>query len=249
MSKDSSAKLSAGLEALNICLKNDKFLEAEKIYLKLWKDFPKIKNELMYKYGYSLLMSGEYADGDIYLRETKLQNRKIRNKIYFLRAYSKLNNNQPKKSRYYLNKIDENFKYDEKLNLIKRELSKDPVYSKKYKFISVSLSMIIPGSGQAYSGFFFDAVQDFGFNAILGYAAYVSWKHEMGYKRKNRNYIMPILSTSVWGIFYLTNLFNAANAADKANLYNENSYYNSILDKFQIILNDKNYFLNIELNL
>ncbi|MFQ5825222.1 MAG: hypothetical protein ACE5JB_14330 [bacterium] len=107
--------------------------------------------------------------------------------------------------------------------------------------------MILPGAGQAYSGFYFDAIQDFGLNLVLGYAAYASWRHELDYKRRDRNYVMPIISTAIWGIFYLTNLYNSVNAAEKANLYRENVYYSYILEKFQFILKNKDFFLNVGL--
>jgi len=240
---DPAEKIKAGLDALDSCLMDNRFQEAEELIYKLEINSPQLKEYMTYKCGYSLLMSGRFADGDIYL--TKLQqSEKLLTKIQFLRAYAKLNLNQPKECIEYLNKIkDEEFPHMDELNEIKHDLATGAKGGKKNKLVAFGLSAFIPGAGQAYSGLYFDAIQDFGFNLVLGYSAYASWRYELTYERGDRNYTMPLISTVVWGIFYLTNLHNAVNSANKANLYRENTYYTNILKKFQLVIKDKDYFL------
>jgi len=249
LAKNPADKLAAGLDALDSCIITNHFQEAEQLIFELGAAFPNLKENLTYKYGFSLLMAGRFVDGDIYLR-TLQENEDFKTKVKFLRAYATLNLNQPRQCLRYLNDIEgRKFPRPEKLNEIKHALKMKPKGAKRYKAIALPLSMVIPGAGQAYSGFYFDAIQGFGFNLVLGYAAFASWQHELDYKRGDRNYVMPIISTTVWGVFYLTNIYSAANAAEKANLYRENVYYSNILQKFQLILKDRDYFLNISLNL
>jgi len=245
LSTNENEKLEFGLNALDSCLLTQHFEEAERIITILSNDFPEINEFLKYKYGYILIKSNRFIDGEIYLRNLQNSNIDI-NKILLLRAYAKINSNQIESCKDILSRIDiNNFNYSKELEEIKFGLSNPKKIKKKHTFIALPLSILIPGAGQAYSGFYFDAIQDFAFNSILGYSTYASWKLEMSYNRKNRNYILPICSSAVFGIFYLTNLYNAINSTQKANLYIENQFYKKYIDKFDIIVNDKEFMLQI----
>lgn len=245
LTNNKNEKLEFGLNALDSCLLTQHFEEAERIITILSNDFPEKNEFLKYKYGYVLIKSNRFIDGEFYLRDLQNNNIDI-NKILLLRAYAKINSNQIESCKDILGKIDtNNFKYSKELEEINYELSKPKKIKKKHILIALPLSIFIPGAGQAYSGFHFDAIQDFAFNSILGYSTYASWKLEMSYNRENRNYILPVSSSIIFGVFYLTNLYNAINSAQKANLYIESQYYKNLINKFDIIINDNIFMLQI----
>ena len=189
---------------------------------------------------------GDLGDSDQYLRRVTETNA-LATRIRFLLAYSQLAYfNQPIGCLDYASEIEASrFAYWKELSEIKTALSSDPPGSKKYKVIAVPLSMAIPGSGQVYAGFYFDGVQSFGFNAILGYAAYASWRHELDLDRGKRNYVLPIISSVVSGVFYLSNLVNTLNAVNKTNARRLDTHYSAILDQFRLVIDDDDYFLSI----
>jgi len=170
--------------------------------------------------------------------------------VKFLRAYAQLTYfNYPEGSVRYLAQIHgENFRYPKILSDIKTAMNARPSGTKKYKAIAVPLSVLLPGSGQLYAGFYFDGVQSLGFNLILGYATYVSWRHELDRPRGDRNSTLPVLSSAVSGLFYLSNIYNTINAVDKANLHRQNKHYSAILEKFRVVLKDDGYFLDVKLH-
>lgn len=243
LAEKESEKFTYAINALNSCILTDHFKEGLILIRDFSSKFPNHSDYFRYLYAYSLIRSKIYMDGEIYLRN--LSNSKIdSHKILCLSAYAALNSNQIEKCKTKLEKIGTGFKYHTNINKLANQLNVGPKYKKKSPMLSLVFSSIIPGSGQAYSGFYYDAMQDFIFNSILGYSCYASWKLELNYKRKNRNYIIPILSSAVFAIFYTTNLFNSVNAAQKANLFNKNQFYKAIINKFDVIISDKQYFLN-----
>ncbi len=248
LEKDSTKKLLAAHDALKACVATSHFEEGMQVTELLINDFPKLSSYLKYQYGYILMRSGEFGAGDSLIRSIP-ETGMILPQIKFLLAFSQLTfYNNPSGSMEYLSQIDKaRFPSKEQLLEIKTALTSKPPGTKKYKLIAVPLSMIIPGSGQIYSGFYFDGIQSFGFNMILGYAAYASWRHELNIERRDRNYVLPVLSTIVSGLFYISNIVNTFNAVDKANLYNQNKHYSTILDKFHIVMKDEDYFLNMQL--
>ena len=125
-----------------------------------------------------------------------------------------------------------------------------PSFVRRHKIAAVLMSMSVPGLGQAYSGHYFDAIQSLAFNFLLGGAAYLSWKYEvLDRDSSDRNYALPVISTAAWSLFYLANIWNAANSASRYNRYRELRHYRSILDRFSIMHTDKQFFLNVTLPL
>jgi hypothetical protein len=245
LTADSAEKLHAAFDALSSCIITEHFHEASTIIEQLTMDFPHLSEKLKYLYGYSLLSMGRFTEGDLYLRELENHD-EFRTRVLFLRAYVKLNTNQPGECSKYLEEIyKDEFPYSESLEELQISLKKGPKGIPKYKTIAVLLSAILPGAGQAYAGFYFDAIQSFGFNLALGCGSYAAWRHELDHPREKRNYILPVITTGIWGTFYFVNLYNAANVSQKANLYRDNVYYSRILERFQVVIEDEKYFLNI----
>lgn len=249
LSADSAGKLDAGLDALHESLKTAHFEDGAYVLRLLLADFPGLSNPITYRYGYLLMRQGEYGKADTYIRRFAGVER-LSGQVRFLRAYAKFRYyNHPEGSLNTLEQIEEStFPKKEKLKDLKATFRSAPPGAPKHLYFALPLSVVLPGAGQAYAGFHFDALNSFGFNLVLGYAAYASWRHELDLERRDRNYILPILSTAVWSVFYLGNIFNTINAVNKANLYRQSKHYQKILEKFQIILSDEKYFLNVGFN-
>lgn len=249
LSSDSTEKFISGWDALRLCLKTKHFEEGELLVQQMMVDFPHRKNLLRYNMGYILVLNGKFSEGIDYFDNIS-DNQAYAERINILKAYTALCFNQPTESNEILSTVrNNNFPYNKQLAEIESSLKSEPNGSKKYKFIAIPLSIILPGAGQFYSGFYFDALHSFSFNLPLGYATFASWRYELGLSNEKRTYILPIFSTLVWGVFYLSNLYNTANVVDKANLSRWNSHYSKILEKFRLIIEDKSYFLRYDINL
>ncbi|MBN2789197.1 MAG: hypothetical protein JXR69_03330 [Candidatus Delongbacteria bacterium] len=238
-------KLDSGLDALKSSLTYNRFNESEVLIKDMSQYFPQIRNDLYYYYGY-MLIRHQYFDQttEIFDQVQGFENNKL-----FLNAYTCLNNNQINKSTSSLEKINNDFKYFNEAKEIKKMLISEPEYSYKYKTVSFLLSSIIPGSGQLYSGFTFDALSSFSYVATSGSAVYATWRYEFSKKESDRNYVLPAITSIGFTIFYITNLYNSVNVAEKANLFNQSQYYSKILDKFKLIIDDNKYFLKLNFDI
>ena len=247
LTTDSNEKLAAGIDALDACIVAKRLSEGEMIIGRLLVDFPEYKNFLNYQYGY-LLMLNRSINLAISRLEYLPKIPELSNRVKFMKAYAEVNFNNPEAGLKYLSQIEvDKFPYQDDLREVESNLSAEPAGKKKHKAVAVPLSIVLPGAGQLYSGFYFDALQSFGFNLILGYSAFASWRYELGLERKDRTYVLPILSSIVSGLFYVSNIFNSANSADKANLYRLNRQYSTILKQFELVLKDDTYFLNVNM--
>jgi len=245
---DSTEKLNAGFDAFRTAISSQRFDEAKLVIGLLSSRFPDLKSYLQYYFGYALIRNQQFGEGDRFIREAgNLPD--SREQSRFLRAYTKLAYfNDPNGSLELVSQIDRSsFPFSDTLTAIKTELASEPKGAKKYQSIAVPLSIILPGSGQFYAGFHFDALQSFGFNLLTGYATYVSWRHELDQDRGDRNYVMPIISSFVSSLFYLSNIFSTVNAVNKANLYRLDQHYRGILQKFQFVLSQEAYFFKVQL--
>lgn len=84
---------------------------------------------------------------------------------------------------------------------------------------SASLSTILPGAGQAYCGRWGDAWQSFSVTALLGGAGvyYLFFSPDTS----TGNTVKGIVTASIGGLFWLGNIYGAANAALDYNEYQE----------------------------
>jgi hypothetical protein len=81
------------------------------------------------------------------------------------------------------------------------------------------LSAVIPGLGQLYEGRYRDGVQAFILVGALGGGAAGLFYYEAHSSRSN--YALPGLLAAAAGVFYLTNVYGAANGARMTNLMND----------------------------
>ncbi len=243
LSDNSAEKLNAGIQALEACIRTENFELAEDLVFIMGKDYPEVVDYLKYKYAYSLSLSHRYSRANLYLNS-------ITEKIFFdpqyslLQAYNRMNLNQIRTSiRYLENAMQTQSPYIEQLGDILSLINSGPENKAKSPVLSLFMSAIIPGTGQLYNGFYYDAARSFGLNALFGYATYASWKYELS--RDKINYVLPVSSTMIFAVFYLTNIYNTINLNRRANMYYENQFYRGVLNRFEVIINDQGYFFGL----
>lgn len=249
LAENSTEKYQAGLDALYACMNTRHFEEADLVIKQMLNDFPSRRGALRYQYGYLLTVRERFDEAANYLENFE-QTPALSMQVNFLRAYTELNYNNPSGSLTFLSRIEKgDFPYHRQIKEIQTALNSQPSGVEKHKAIALPLSLILPGAGQFYAGFYFDALHNFGFNLILGYSAFASWRYESNLKPAERTYILPILSTFVWGLFYISNLYNTANVVDRANLSRWNKHYQAILEKFRFVLKDNAYFMDVQFDI
>ncbi|MBD3336992.1 MAG: hypothetical protein GF355_15875 [Candidatus Eisenbacteria bacterium] len=251
LSADSTRKLRLGFQVVDLCLHAGRFAEADRMINSIAEDFPlktSYQNSLRYLYGYNLLLWGEYGRSDLHLRI--LQDEPFyRNRVLFLRAKNGIVDGRPEDSHALLSRINlKAFAYSGTVVSLMRTIEEGPRYASRSGILAGALSATVPGLGQAYAGHHFDAIQSFIFNVVLGSAAYLSWKYDvLDRDSDDRRYALPIFSTTVWSVFYAANIWNGVNAAHRYNRYKEMQHYEAILERFEVIQEDKNVFLQVSL--
>ncbi|MBD3334747.1 MAG: hypothetical protein GF355_04470 [Candidatus Eisenbacteria bacterium] len=251
LTADTTSKLRLGFEVVDLCLHAGRFAEADRMIHGIAADFPQkasFQRSLRYLHGYNLFLWGEYGRSDMHLRI--LQNEPFyRDRVLFLRAKNGIIDGRPKDSRSLLSKIDRDaFAYGDTVAGLIRSLEEGPRYTSRSGILAGVLSATVPGLGQAYAGHHFDAIQSLLFNMVLGSAAYLSWKYDVvDREADDRRYTLPIFSTTVWSVFYVANIWNGVNAANRYNRYREMQHYEAILERFDVIREDKDVFLQVKL--
>lgn len=248
LSADLQKKKEAVIDAVDACLLTGHYPEAEKVIFDAENFGAEFSDQLKMKYGYSLIKQKEFTRAGIYLSKVEDPGR-FPNQYHFLKAYTDINLKNTPECLGNLKAIDTSFPdYTEAGNII-GVLSADKKFRKKHLALSLPMSAILPGLGQAYSGFYFDALQSFGLNAAFGVGAYSAWKYELTKDKADRNYVLPGVTTLVFSIFYITNLYNTANVTQKANLYAESEYFRKISDRFDIIFDNNAYFVRFKIRM
>ena len=77
-------------------------------------------------------------------------------------------------------------------------------------WLAASMSAIIPGSGQLYSGHTFDALQAFGFVGAFGFMSYVAYRHDHD---QGGPYWLTGISLSLTTLFHVSNIVGAYRTA------------------------------------
>jgi hypothetical protein len=80
-------------------------------------------------------------------------------------------------------------------------------------FLAGTASAILPGSGQFFTGHYFDGIQAIGFLGFFGYATYASYMYESD---RNNGYVMTGITGTITAAFYVSNILGAAKTAEFA---------------------------------
>jgi len=243
---DSLKQFESGIKSVCLGLKNDKISESTALLLDMKKKFPSI-TALDYDYFYLLKISNKEPDALMFGKQLKVAD-SLSDRSSFLKAASYLYNNQPLACCGELVCISRDFKYYDQAQKIYNDLN-NPEYKQKSLLLAAGASGIFPGAGQVYSGFLFDGLTILSYNLITGAAAYSSWRYELEREHSKRNYFFPVTLSTIWGFTYLLNIYNAANSAQKANLFYQNKFYTDILNSFDISIKDNRYFIQSSFDL
>lgn len=235
LEKDSDVGVVYGLKALESCLNVNRLPEGKWLIGKLSlmegkKDY------------YDSLLSLLYLKNNNVKKANDLLKNLYPNRdnIKLLNAYSLFLSDNYNESREVINSLSlEN----ENINSLKQSFNVEPVFKKKSPILAGILSGIIPGAGQLYTGHTFDAINSITMTGLLGATSGILWYYEMDREHSDRNYFLPSISTVLFSVFYVTNIYNSVNSANRYNSFSENQYYGSILDKFRIIINDSVFFV------
>lgn len=237
---DRKTAIEIGLKALSPCLSLNRLNEG----LWLIDNLVNIdENPAYYETLKTVLYLKSNKSGSASKSLKKIENEERSNNFYFLTSYYFFMKDDYEKSALYLDDIDESFKYSEDINKLSLQLNNPPEFKYKSPLLAGTISMIIPGGGQFYSGLKFDGLNAFMINGLLGSASAVLWINELEKSSENRNFTLPVLSTTIFSIFYITNIYNAYNSANRYNNYNKNRYYNGIFEKFQLVIDDNSLFI------
>lgn len=106
-----------------------------------------------------------------------------------------------------------------------RQIEDIKTQSKKSPIVSSTLSLVIPGSGQIYSGHTYDGIQAFLYTASAAFASYAIYKYEKSFKGHLE---LTYISISVTAIFHAANILGAYQTANYYNLKQENDLIRNI---------------------
>lgn len=238
LEEDSDKSIELGLKALKPCLNLNRLNEASWLInsLSLKEDNREYYQTLM-----ALILvktdNLNKADDVISILDLESNNRAklINSYYYFLK-------DDYTKTKEILSTIKNSSKQSE-VNDILDKLNTPLDFKRKSPLLALTLSSIIPGSGQIYSGLTYDGINSFIINGLLGGTAATAWYYEINRDHDKRNYTLPIISTLAFSFFYITNLYNSYNSANRYNSYNESRYYDSIFNRLQLIIEDSSYFI------
>lgn len=239
LEEDDEKAINIGLMALSPCLTMNRVEEGQWLVQSLSQ---KDKNPDFYKSILSLFyLKTHELDKALYFLENISLNSS--NKVNLLYSYYYFLTDEYDKSSSSLEKIKSDYLLKNEVVDISLALKNPPKISLKSPILSAGISMILPGFGQIYSGLTFDGINAIVSNGLFGSTAAVLWMHEMDQDPSDRNLTLPIISTLVFSIFYVTNIYNAYNSANRYNNNQLNKHYNGVFEKFQLILNDNSLFL------
>ncbi len=77
--------------------------------------------------------------------------------------------------------------------------------------LAACMSALLPGSGQIYSGHYYDGAQAFLFVGAFSLASFAAYRYD---ERMNNNYIMTIVMTAAATLFHVANIFGAYKTAE-----------------------------------
>lgn len=166
--------------------------------------------------------------------------------IYYFKEAQKINNNQFSyfylglasvetsdwsSARLYYDQTSKNFP-NTNIGILSTTFSKrieaiDKI-PRKSPFLASLMSIIIPGSGQFYSGHYVDAFQAFAFVATFSFATYIAYKND---KTTSSNYILTGISLSITGLFHLANIIGAERTATYYNQRQKELFINELKEQ------------------
>lgn len=235
LESNTNESLSLGIKAFESCLNAKRVKEGEWVL----KSLSSIDEDPLY---YNSLLALLYLKGDKLKKANEILSEmdNPNDNILLLKSYYSFLIDDYSNSRSQLNKVKLS---NNDLIRLKNNMNNEVSFKEKNPILGVSLSLIIPGAGQVYSGHLFDGLNALAINGLLGATSGVLWYYEMDKSHNDRNYFLPSISSIIFSLFYITNLYNSYNSVNRYNNYQKSQYYGNILKKFNIVMNNNSLFI------
>jgi hypothetical protein len=205
---DRELKWQYGLNSLYTAVNNGRVEEARLVFEDMLVEYPEQKQTLNLEFAKNLMLN----DKLLYARSIIKEIEDNSDEKSFLNAYYQFRNQIDfHRSNSFLKEINTNKDLiiaADSLFIMARDFDNLP---KKSRTLAISLSAIVPGSGQLYAGFMFEGFTSFLYCASTGLATTSSFLYENSLDSDKRSYILPALSTSLFLVAYVSNIYNAAN--------------------------------------
>ena len=194
LSADSAPRLHAASRAFKASIYARQNKETRRLARIFSSDYPFLQAPLASGYLYSLSRQDLYTQALEYaaiLSDEAAQG----NRYHFLQAYNLLQTNRSGAARQQLGQVSPDFPYSGALQRIRQRLQAPPETSKKSLAVALPLSIVLPGAGQVYNGFWYDAAQDFVLNMVACVGANASWKYTLSQPKTALRYCLTDLSS------------------------------------------------------
>jgi len=231
-------KFNYGFNAISLAVQNGQYEEAEIVLKDMIKTFPDRKEVIDIEYASLLLLHKKMNSAKVILNN---MNTESNERNFLLSFYYHLKGNQRLIANEKLNIIDSSFSFLPEVDSLIIKLNKVPEPHPKKAFIAVSLSAIVPGSGQLYTGYYYEGLSAFGICALTGLAAGTSWLWENTNEKKDRTYILPCITTFIYGLFYVSNLYNSQNLTNRRNAMEEQIFWESERNIYLRVLQNETF--------
>lgn len=115
-----------------------------------------------------------------------------------------------------------------KISLMADSIDKFSLYPQKSPVAASLLSAILPGSGQAYSGHTYDAIQAFLYTFSIGFSSFALYKYEKKVKGRLQ---LTYIGFSITSLFYVGNIMGARRTAKYRNWRLESDFSKRIQEE------------------
>lgn len=249
LSADSTARLASGLAALNGALFAQRYDEAEHALRRLADDYPALIRTFRFQYAYLLLQDGRHAEARPVL-DGLGEAPEAGPRLPLLRATAALHEDAPLDALAQLRLVNTDEAFGPQgapyaVAAARLALEEGAPRGRKSPVLALGMSAVLPGAGQLYTGHTYDALQAFVFTGALSYGAFASWRYELD--RESPNLVLPVLSSAIAAVFYLSNVRGAHASAARANRFAEARFYRSVLERLEFVLADDGWFLGVRL--
>ena len=110
-----------------------------------------------------------------------------------------------------------------------KEILKGETLDSRSPFLAGMFSAVLPGSGQAYTGHWFDGLNSFTMVGLFGFATYLAFSYES--QRNNGYYVYTAISGIITSLFYFSNIIGAARTAEYYTAKQRQDFLHGIRDR------------------
>jgi TM2 domain-containing membrane protein YozV len=241
LAEEGKVKYETGRTALRACLAAGKYSEAGEVIAELGSWFPDSLDRLLYLRAYTYTLSTEHLKSSISIAGIPAESRSYQAGL--LQAFNHFNLNNYTKATGILESLQPPAGYESYTAGLVERIAETDNYRRKSKTLSTALSAILPGAGQLYAGYPFDAMNTLVINGVAGLACLASWSYTLERPAEERGYLLASASTALFTFTYLANLYNAINLTNRANMFSKNERIREAISGFDVVINDRQFML------